>query len=119
MTHRGVSGSVTVTSGHEGLDAAGRSVAPLLGAGGGPTLVVLMGVSQLRQIAAGLIAHGADPRTPAALVEQGSTEGQRTTRAGLGDVADTAARAGVRAPAVLVVGAVAAQGLLRPARMDR
>ncbi|WP_459643126.1 uroporphyrinogen-III C-methyltransferase [Kineococcus sp. NUM-3379] len=103
VTHRGLSRAVTVTTGHETLDHA--TLARLDG-----TLVVLMGVSTLPELAAGLLEHGKEPATPVAVVENGCTPRQRTTRAPLADIARVAAERGVRAPAVIVIGAVAAMG---------
>ena len=112
VTHRGVARSVTVLTGHEALDA--DELTDLAAATRrGATLVVLMGVSRLTELADGLVAAGADPRTPVAVVESGCTPQQRTTTAVLADVADVAARRGVLAPAVIVVGLVAA--MARPA----
>ncbi len=101
VTHRGLSRSVTVVTGHEELDA--EALTRL-----GGTLVVLMGVSRLGELCTGMVAAGADPATPVAVVERGCTPAQRTTAATLGTAAATAAARGVRAPAVVVVGAVAA-----------
>ncbi|MCI2239375.1 uroporphyrinogen-III C-methyltransferase [Paenibacillus sp. TRM 82003] len=99
VTHRGVSRSVTVVDGHGDLD--GAALARL-----GGTLVVLMGVSTLPAIAEALLANGKDPATPVALVEAGWTPQQRTTTAPLSEVVRVARDAGVRAPAVVVVGGV-------------
>jgi uroporphyrin-III C-methyltransferase/precorrin-2 dehydrogenase/sirohydrochlorin ferrochelatase len=104
VTHRGVARSVTVTSGHgeDGRDALDHAtLAKLEG-----TLVVLMGVAMLPSIADGLIAHGKDPQTPVAVVEDGWSPRQRTTTAPLERIAEVAAAAGVRAPAVVVIGGV-------------
>jgi uroporphyrin-III C-methyltransferase/precorrin-2 dehydrogenase/sirohydrochlorin ferrochelatase len=110
LTHRGTTAAFHVVNGHDGLDPAARLVVRE----GTATLVVLMGVSVLAAMAADLLADGADPATPVALVENGSTPQQRVTRARLGAIAERAAEVGVRAPAVIVVGAVAAAGLLEP-----
>ncbi|WP_337061553.1 uroporphyrinogen-III C-methyltransferase [Kineococcus sp. G2] len=99
VTHRGLARSVTVLTGHDAPDHA--SLARLEG-----TLVVLMGVSTLPELTAGLIAHGKDPATPVAVVERGWTPHQRTTTAPLDRIAAVAAERGVRSPAVVVVGAV-------------
>jgi uroporphyrin-III C-methyltransferase/precorrin-2 dehydrogenase/sirohydrochlorin ferrochelatase len=101
VTHRGVSRSVTVLSGHDDPDHAA-----LVALGG--TIVVLMGVRRLTMLCDGLIAHGMDPDTPVAFVERGWTPSQRTTRSTVGRAAADARRLDVRAPAVLVIGAVAA-----------
>ncbi|KQY47452.1 uroporphyrinogen-III C-methyltransferase [Cellulomonas sp. Root137] len=114
LTHRGTVGAVHVMNGHDGWSSAAltglrdRSC----------TVVVLMGVSALATLATEALDAGADPATPVALVEEGTLPGQRVTRARLDDVVDVAASAGVRAPAVIVLGAVAAAGLLEPAHGD-
>jgi uroporphyrin-III C-methyltransferase/precorrin-2 dehydrogenase/sirohydrochlorin ferrochelatase len=99
VTHRGRSRQVTIASGHEPLDW--RSLAQLDG-----TLVLLMGVSALADAATGLIAHGKPADTPAAIIESGCTEGQRTTAGTLSTIAELARERGVQPPAVVVVGNV-------------
>lgn len=107
LTHRGVTTSFHVLSGHDGLTPAARQVLH-----DGATLVVLMGVSMLPEMVAEALADGVDPALPVAIVENGATPRQRVTRARLDEVAARAAEVGVRAPAVIVMGAVAAEGLL-------
>jgi uroporphyrin-III C-methyltransferase/precorrin-2 dehydrogenase/sirohydrochlorin ferrochelatase len=58
------------------------------------------------------LAAGLDPATRVAIVENGTTAAQRVTRAPLARIATVAAETGVRSPAVIVLGAVAAEGLL-------
>lgn len=101
VTHRDVARQVTIVSAHD-ADTDWETLARLRG-----TLVLLMGVGRLGEHMDRLAAHGLDPATPVAVVEDGTLATQRTT---LGTVADVAARArevGVRNPAVVVVGAVA------------
>lgn len=107
LTQRGVTTSFQVLSGHEGLTPSACQV--LLD---GATLVVLMGVSMLATIAADALALGVDPELPVAVVENGATPRQRVIRAPLATIAERAAEAGVQAPAVIVLGRVAAPGLL-------
>ena len=105
VTHRGITASFVLASGHDGpasVLAAARDAAP------DATLVLLMAVSALATIAEGLIASGRDPRTPVAIIESGWTPGQRTTVTALERAAADAHRVGVRAPAVIVVGDVVA-----------
>lgn len=74
------------------------------------TLVILMGTTHLPAIASELLVCGKGPEVPAAIVERAGTPGQRVVRATLSSIAD-AARAGVRPPAIVVVGEVAALDL--------
>ena len=70
------------------------------------TVCVLMGLRNLAAIAAALVAGGRDPVTPAAVVQDGTTDHQRVVRAPLGEIATAVERAGLHAPAVVVIGAV-------------
>ena len=102
VTHRGLSHAFTVISGHQRpseveLDGLARL---------GGTIVVLMGVVNLEQIATGLLRAGMDPATPAAVVERGWSDSQRSTFSSLGALADDARRLQVSSPAVVVIGAV-------------
>jgi uroporphyrin-III C-methyltransferase/precorrin-2 dehydrogenase/sirohydrochlorin ferrochelatase len=107
LTHRGVATDFTVVSGHldpgrptdQGVDWPGL-------ASGGGTLVLLMAMDRLALIAAELIAHGRAPDAPAAVICRATLPDQRVVRAHLGDIADAAERAGVGAPAVVVIGEV-------------
>jgi uroporphyrin-III C-methyltransferase / precorrin-2 dehydrogenase / sirohydrochlorin ferrochelatase len=99
VTHRGLARQFTVVTGHDGLDWA--SLATVEG-----TLVLLMGVSRLRDTANQLVRHGRDPDTPTAVVEDGYGSEQRLTVGTLSTIADVAAERDVRPPAVIVVGDV-------------
>ncbi|MDA8436025.1 MAG: uroporphyrinogen-III C-methyltransferase, partial [Actinomycetales bacterium] len=103
VTHRGVASSFALVSAHDGVEPVERAAhehAP------STTLVLLMGVRQLRDSAAALVTAGRDPATPVAVVERGWTPLQRTTIGTLADIADTARDRGVASPAVVVVGHV-------------
>ena len=108
LTHRGTTGAYLVINGHTGLDPAARLVLRERSA----TLVILMGASVLAGLVADALTAGADPATPVAIIENGATEHQRVTRDRLDAITDAAVRVGVRAPALIVIGDVAAPGLL-------
>ena len=59
-------------------------------------------------VAVALIAAGLDPQTPAATVADGGLPSQRTVRAPLHRIAEQTSAAGLRSPAVVVIGSVAA-----------
>jgi uroporphyrinogen III methyltransferase/synthase len=71
------------------------------------TLVFYMGVRQLPQIAASLIAAGRPASEPVAIVERGTLPGQRTVAGTLESIAVLARQEEVRAPSITVVGPVA------------
>ena len=108
LTHRGVAHEAVVVSGHLAPDDPASLVdwpglARLRG-----TLVLLMAVDRLPQIAQVLLAHGRDPDTPAAVVQDGSLPTEQVLVSTLAQLADDAAAAGVRPPAIVVVGGVVA-----------
>ncbi len=115
VTHRGLARAVALVTGQTREEAArdgedGREDAvdwDALAAFPG-TLVLYMGVRRLDEIARALIDAGRPAAQPAAVVEAGTLPGQRTVSATLGTIAETARREQVRAPAITVVGAVAA-----------
>jgi uroporphyrin-III C-methyltransferase / precorrin-2 dehydrogenase / sirohydrochlorin ferrochelatase len=110
VTHRGMTHEFVVVSGHvpPGHPTSLVDWAALGRLRG--TVVVLMGVDTAPAIAAALVEHGRDPRTPVAVVSDGATPAQRTLRTTLAGLARTIADEGVRPPAVWVVGDVVALG---------
>lgn len=112
VTHREISRSFHVITGHLAGQAADlcskldfASLARLEG-----TLVFLMGFGQLRQIADGLIHAGKKAATPAAVVHGTFDASVAVVRGTLADIAEKAAEAAMQAPAVIIVGRVAALG---------
>jgi uroporphyrin-III C-methyltransferase/precorrin-2 dehydrogenase/sirohydrochlorin ferrochelatase len=104
LTHRGAAQSVCfVTAMGEAAAALDwRALAAPL-----QTVVFYMGVSQLPQIVARLVEHGAPPGRRAAIVEHATLPGQRVIAGTLQEIAAAAAAAAVGAPALLIVGDVA------------
>ena len=72
------------------------------------TLVFLMGLSALPDIVRGLLNAGMDAKTPAAVLERGTTAGQRRVCAPLSELESAAEEAHMHTPAIIIVGAVAA-----------
>ncbi|HVV23331.1 MAG TPA: uroporphyrinogen-III C-methyltransferase [Pseudonocardiaceae bacterium] len=108
VTHRGVAHEVVVVSGHVAPDDP-RSLVdwPALARLRG-TLVLLMAVERIGSVAAALLAGGRAPDTPAAVIADGTMRTQRTLRSSLDKVADDIAAEGIRPPAIIVIGPVAA-----------
>jgi uroporphyrin-III C-methyltransferase len=97
VTHRGVSSQVTIVNGHGPLDYASLAAAQ-------GTLVVFMGLGRLGELASGLIEHGRDGATPAAVIASGTLPEQRVVVAPLARIADAAED--IDPPALVVIGDV-------------
>jgi len=110
VTHRAVTHEFVVVSGHvapgdpESL-VNWDALAALRG-----TIVLLMGVERIELFARALLEGGRPADTPVLVVQHGSTAAQRTLRATLADVAPKVRSEGIRPPAVIVIGQVAAFG---------
>ena len=111
VTHRGVSRSFHVITGHtaengKNLHSELEAVAKSEG-----TCVFLMGFSHLKEITEELVSHGKSPDTPAAVVH-GEFDGTvQTVRGTLTDIAVKAEQSDIRMPAVIVVGGTAGMQL--------
>ena len=109
VTHRGLSTSLTVLTGHEAPDSEANTIdyTALVKLGG--TLVLLMGVSHLPRIIEHLLKAGLAPETPAVSVEWGTTDHQRVVEATAATI--VACTADLQSPTTTVIGAVAGLGL--------
>lgn len=106
VTHRGLSTSFTVVTGHSRHAVDGETDWETLARAGG-TIVVLMGVAHRDQIAARLMVGGLDPGTPVTAVRWGTRPEQGSVRVRLDELASTE----LEPPVTLVIGAVAALDL--------
>jgi uroporphyrin-III C-methyltransferase len=105
VTQRGVATSFAVVTGHACTESSGTDWSALARI---PTLVILMGVSQIAHIAEQLLGAGRAAETPAAAIQWGSTDQQQVVRATLATLAYAIDVAGVESPATIVIGEVAA-----------
>ncbi|MBQ9484393.1 MAG: uroporphyrinogen-III C-methyltransferase, partial [Ruminiclostridium sp.] len=104
VTHRKTSRSFHIITAHTADGAQNFSRYARLDG----TLVFLMGLNRLGDIAESLMNAGKPCITPAAVISDGCTARQRTVRGTLADIAELAEKAGMTAPAVIVVGDTAA-----------
>jgi uroporphyrin-III C-methyltransferase len=116
VTHRSLVQGFTVVSGHVAPGDPRSTLDWGAIARTNTTIVVLMGVATLGAIADELIAQGLPPETPAAVVADAALPSMRTVRAALSDIANAASWGGLGAPAVAVIGAVAALDVLAAGR---
>lgn len=106
VTHRRTARSFHVITGHTADGCTPEKLEQYAKIGG--TLVFLMGLNSLVDIASGLISGGMSPETPAAVISNGATIRQHTVRAPLSGIAEAARTEGLPAPAVIVIGDTAA-----------
>lgn len=103
VTHRGVAATVAIVT---ASGSGGRRVELQRVAAAVDTLVVLMAAGRLAEVCASLVEAGRAATEPAAIVQWATTPKQRVVRATLADLPAVATRAGIKAPATLVVGGV-------------
>ena len=108
VTHRGLSRGLHIVTGHTADTAGGLpgGMAEMAGLPG--TLVFLMGLGSLERIAEELMAGGKAASTPAAVISGGNSPNPACVRGNLQNIAARVRQAGVQAPAVILIGAVAA-----------
>jgi len=109
VTHRAAGSSVTFVTGHEEIDKARPSVDWRGLARSSDGLVIYMGLHNLRRIGDELMAGGLGPETPAAVIQQGTVQGQRVLVTVLGELAERAEAEGLASPSIVLVGAMVAQ----------
>jgi uroporphyrinogen III methyltransferase/synthase len=105
VTDRRHAASFAVVTGHKDPTKV-REAIRWAGLASVDTIVILMGMRNLSELLGQLIASGRSPATPAAAVMSGTLASQRVVTATLGDLAEQAERAGLHAPAAVVVGDV-------------
>ena len=106
ITHRGLSAAVTFITGHEDPTKPQSSLHWQHLAHASDTLVIFMGVSNIKHIAAKLLLHGKPPEMPVAFIQQGTYEQQITHTCTLLEISELLATADIRPPAIIVIGKV-------------
>lgn len=104
LTHRAWSQGAIFVTGH-GKDAGTEPNWPAL-AQSGLTLVIYMGVARCEAIQAGLLAGGAAPATPVAVVQSATRTDQRQLLTTLGELPADLRASGLGSPSIIVVGEV-------------
>ena len=109
VTHRHIAASVAIVAGHEDphkMKGQGDSSHDWHALAGVDTLVILMGVGRLEAISQELMRSGRSPDTPAAAVRWGTTPQQETVEGTLETISANVRKAGLKAPATLIIGEV-------------
>jgi uroporphyrin-III C-methyltransferase/precorrin-2 dehydrogenase/sirohydrochlorin ferrochelatase len=116
LTHRDAARSVTFATGHTKEGRLDLDFAPLVRAQ--TTLAIYMGIVSLPQLRTGLLAHGLDPRTPAALIERGGTSRQRELRGTLDELVARGPGWSTNGPTLVLIGPAVARGVMHKAVSD-
>ena len=106
LTHRKYASQVTILTGNEDPTKPEPALDWKLLAQSRGTIVILMGVANLEKIAEALIKNGKSEKTPVAIIERGLRKDRRVTTGSLDTIAGAAKNAGVKPPAVIVIGDV-------------
>jgi uroporphyrinogen III methyltransferase/synthase len=106
LTHRKLASTLAFITGHEDPKKEETSINWAALATGIGTLVFFMGVKNLPKITRQLMNHGKSPDTPVALVRWGTTPSQVTVSGTLETIVEKVQTAGLKAPALIVVGDV-------------
>ncbi len=104
LTHRDYAQSVRFVTGHRQGDTVNLDWTELVRPD--QTVVFYMGLAGLRSICEQLLSHGAEPDTPAVLIENGTMPDQRLILGTLRDLADRVDREDIEGPTVTIVGEV-------------
>lgn len=106
LTHRDHTATVAFVTGHEDPTKERSKIHWDKLATSVGTIVFYMGIKNLPNIVENLIKNGRDPKTPAAVIRWGSTPDQRTVTGSLENIERLAREAGIKPPALTVVGEV-------------
>ncbi|GAB6098513.1 uroporphyrinogen-III C-methyltransferase [Halanaerocella petrolearia] len=104
VTNRNISSSVTFVTGHEDPTKEESSIDWDQLATATETLVILMGVGKLPEIAPKLMAAGRDPQTPVALIRWGTRPEQETLVGTLENIVAEVEENNFKPPAIIIVG---------------
>lgn len=106
VTHRGLASSFAVITGHEDPQKDNPSINWEKLATGVDTLIFLMGMKNLPEIVARLMEYGRPPKTPVAVIREGTQPGQATITGSLENIVAKVSEHRLVPPAVIIVGEV-------------
>ncbi len=106
LTHRKYSSTIGIITGHEDSMKKKSVMAWDKLATGVDTLVILMGITNLRSIVENVKRHGRSPNTPVAVIQWGTTPEQKTVTGTLENIVKRAKAEQIRPPAIIVIGNV-------------
>src|SRR5574339_331688 len=106
LTHRKLSSSVAIVTGHEDPNKEEKSVHWDKLAKSVDTIVILMGIENLPKIMGKLINHGLDKDTKVAIIERGTLQDQKIIIGNASNIIEKMKESSIKPPAVIVIGEV-------------
>lgn len=110
LTHRQFSSSIAIVTGHEATEKGQASVHWEKLPDAVDTIIIMMGIGQLRRISTRLIRAGMSKDTDVAIIENGATSKQRVVTGTLENIIDLSRKAGIKPPAIIIIGRVVSLG---------
>lgn len=107
LTHRQFSSSIAIVTGHEATEKGQTSVHWEKLPDAVDTIIIMMGIGQLRRISTRLIRAGMNKDTDVAIIENGATSKQRVVTGTLENIIDLSKKAEIKPPAIIIIGRVA------------
>jgi uroporphyrin-III C-methyltransferase len=107
LTHRQFSSSIAIVTGHEATEKGQASVHWEKLPDAVDTIIIMMGIGQLRRISTRLIRAGMNKDTDVAIIENGATSKQRVVTGTLENIIDLSKKAEIKPPAIIIIGRVA------------
>ena len=107
LTHRLLSSSVAIVTGHEDAKKDELTVRWKELAKAVDTIVILMGMGRLKQIVDDLVSAGMSKNTDVAIIENGTTKEQKVLHGNLSNIVDKVKNSNIKPPAIIVIGKVA------------
>lgn len=106
LTHRKLSSSVAIVTGHEDPTKEEKSVRWDKLAKSVDTIVILMGIENLPKIMGKLMHHGLDKDTKVAIIERGTLQDQKIIIGNASNIIEKMKESSIKPPAVIVIGEV-------------
>jgi uroporphyrin-III C-methyltransferase len=110
LTHRQFSSSIAIVTGHEATEKGQASVHWEKLPDAVDTIIIMMGIGQLRRITTRLIRAGMSKDTDVAIIENGATSKQRVVTGTLENIIDLSRKAEIKPPAIIIIGRVVSLG---------
>jgi uroporphyrin-III C-methyltransferase/precorrin-2 dehydrogenase/sirohydrochlorin ferrochelatase len=104
LTHRDHAQACVFVTGHSRGDGLSLGWTALIQPR--QTVVIFMGLGKLSGLMQEFVAHGGDPKLPAAIIDNGTRPNQRVTTGTVETIADLAAQADLHGPALIILGTV-------------